>query len=156
MWLRWIETSSLAVAIRDSPWIYPSLEILHIVGFVVLVGAAMMFDVRLLGMSRDLAVDRMATHLLRWSRVSVLLVVPSGMLLFMSAASETWANPAFRIKLILIACAGLNAYVFHRWPFRTVSEWNYDRPPAGARVAAVASLVLWTCVIAAGRMIAYW
>jgi uncharacterized membrane-anchored protein len=156
VWLRAIETSALATAIRQSPWIYPSLEIVHIVGFVVLVGSAMMFDLRLLGLSRELPVDRMATHLLRWSRASLLLVVPSGLLLFMSAATETWAKPAFRIKLVLIGCAGFNAYIFHRWPFTTVSEWNHRTEPPMARTAAIASLVLWVSVIAAGRMIAYW
>jgi hypothetical protein len=156
VWLRAIEASAVATAIRQSPWLYPSLEIVHIVGFVVLVGSAMMFDLRLLGLSRELPVDRLATHLLRWSRASLLLVVPSGFLLFISAATETWANPAFRIKLALIGCAGLNAYVFHRWPFTTVGEWNHGTEPPMAKAAAVASLVLWISVIAAGRMIAYW
>lgn len=156
MWLQQIEASALATAVRHSPWAYPVIETVHIVGFVVLVGSAMMFDLRLLGVSRDLAVDRMAIHLLRWSRASLLLVVPSGLLLFMSAATETWNNPVFRIKLVLIACAGLNAYIFHRWPFTTVREWNHGIEPPMARIAAIASLVLWTAVITAGRMIAYW
>ena len=156
MWLREIEASALATAVRHSSWAYPAVETIHIVGFVILVGSAMMFDLRLLGLSRELAVDRMATHLLRWSRASLLLVVPSGVLLFMSAATETWANPAFRIKLALIGCAGLNAYVFHRWPFTSVAEWNHSTEPAMAKFAAISSLVLWTSIITAGRMIAYW
>jgi len=123
---------------------------------VVLVGAAMMFDLRLLGQPRELAVDRMATHLLCWSRASLLLVIPSGVLLFISAATDTWANPAFRTKLVLIACAGLNACIFHSWPFTTVREWNHGIEPPMARAAAIVSLVLWVSVIAAGRMIAYW
>jgi hypothetical protein len=52
--------------------------------------------------------------------VAALLVIPSGVLLFISAATDTWANPVFRTKLVLIACAGLNACIFHRWPFTTV------------------------------------
>jgi hypothetical protein len=84
------------------------------------------------------------------------VVVPSGVLLFMTDATEIWANPAFRIKLMLLAGAGVNAYVFHRWSFRTVGEWNHDTPtPAGAKVAAWISLGLWTGIIASGRLIAY-
>jgi hypothetical protein len=55
---------------------------MHIIGFVVLVGSAAMFDIRLLGMSGWLPVDATAHHLLRWSRASLLVVVPSGVLLF--------------------------------------------------------------------------
>lgn len=154
--LGWIESTGIAVAIRESLWLYPTLEILHIIGFVVLVGAAAMFDMRLLGISSWLPVDAAAHHLLRWSRASLFLVVPSGLLLFISGATEMWANPAFRLKLMLLAGAGVNAYVFHRWSFRRVGEWNRGAPtPARARVAAWISLVLWTGVIASGRLIAY-
>jgi hypothetical protein len=155
-WLGWIENTGIAVTIRESLWLYPTLEILHIIGFVVLVGAAAMFDMRLLGMSTRLPVDATAHHLLRWSRASLLVVVPSGVLLFISDATEMWANPAFRLKLILLAGAGVNACVFHRWSFRTLGEWNHGAPtPVRARVAAWISLVLWTGVIASGRLIAY-
>jgi len=50
-WLVWLETSALAMAMRQWTWLYPSVEIVHILGFVVLVGAAFMFDLRLLGVS---------------------------------------------------------------------------------------------------------
>lgn len=155
-WLGWIENTGIAVTIRESLWLYPTLEILHIIGFVVLVGAAAMFDMRLLGMSGWLPVDATAHHLLRWSRASLLVVVPSGVLLFISDATEMWANPAFRVKLMLLAGAGVNAYVFHHWSFRTVGEWNQGTPtPARAKAAAWISLLLWTGVIASGRLIAY-
>ena len=63
-WAVWLETSAPAVAMRQWLWLYPSIEITHIVGFVVLVGSAFMFDLRLLGLSRALPVSAMATHLL--------------------------------------------------------------------------------------------
>ena len=155
-WLAWLERTPFAAAMRESLWLYPTVETAHIVGFVVLVGAAAMFDLRLLGFSRHLPVDGTARHLLPWSRASLLLVVPTGLLLFMSDAAATWANPAFRLKMILLGCAGLNAWLFHRFTFRTVAAWNQDRPiPARAKGAAVASLLLWTGVISCGRLIAY-
>ena len=155
-WLAWLEGTPLPTAIRESLWLYPTVETAHIVGFVILVGAAAMFDLRLLGFSRHLPVDAAARHLLPWSRASLLLVVPTGLLLFMTDATATWAKPAFRLKMILLACAGANAWLFHRFTFRTVAAWNLDRPtPARAKGAAVASLLLWTGVISCGRLIAY-
>ncbi len=154
--LRWLESTPIAAAVRDWPRLYPTIEIVHIIGFVILVGAAAMFDLRLLGFSRHLPVDETARHVLPWSRGSLLAVVPSGFLLFISSATGTWANPAFRLKMILLGAAGVNALVFHRWTFPSVASWNRDRPaPAKARAAAVASLLLWSGVITCGRLIAY-
>ena len=65
-------------------------------------------------------------------------------------------NPAFRLKLVLIAAAGLNAAIFRRAPFRSVGDWDTGRrAPVAARIAAGVSLVLWTAVIACGRLLAY-
>src|SRR5688500_10021286 len=142
-WLRWLESSAVAVAMRQWLWLYPTVEIVHILGFVILVGAAAMFDLRLLGVSRQLPVTDMARHLLRWARLSLLMVVPSGFLMFMAHATEMAANPAFRLKLLLIAAALFNASSFHRGPFKGVTNWNQNRAiPATAKVAAILSLVL--------------
>lgn len=155
-WLVWLETSSAAVAMREWLWLYPAVEIAHIVGFVVLVGAAVMFDLRLLGLSATLSARAMAHHLLPWARAALIIVVPSGTLMFAAHATEFVGNPAFRLKLLLLAGAGLNAWLFHRKSFRSVAAWDHERPaPPGARVAAVVSLLLWAGVIAAGRLIAY-
>jgi hypothetical protein len=155
-WLVWLESSAVAIAMRQWLWLYPGVEIVHIFGFVILVGAAAMFDLRLLGISRQLAVADLAQHLLRWARLSLLLVIPSGFLMFMAHATEMAENPAFRLKLVLIAVAALNAAVFHRGPFKAVAGWNQNIAiPAVVKVAAVLSLVLWAGVIACGRLLAY-
>jgi hypothetical protein len=140
---------------RESLWTYPIVEIVHIVGFVVLVGAAVMFDLRLLGLSRAVPASLMARHHLPWARAALVLVLPSGFLMFIAHATEFAANPAFRLKLLFLVLAALNALVFHRGAFRSVSGWDASRVPAPARAAAVASLLLWVGVIAAGRLLAY-
>jgi hypothetical protein len=155
-WAVWLETSGIAVAMRQWLWLYPIVEIVHIVGFVILVGAAFMFDLRLLGVSRGLPVSAMADHLLPRARLALVLVVPSGLLMFMAHATEMLENPAFRLKLLLIAAAFLNAGIFHRWPFRAVGDWDTELPsPPTARLAGVLSLLLWTGAIACGRLLAY-
>jgi hypothetical protein len=155
-WAVWLETSGVAVAMRQWLWLYPAVEVVHIVGFVVLVGAAFMFDLRLLGLSRALPVSGLADHLLRWARLALLLVIPSGTLMFVAHAGEMVTNPAFRLKLLLIAAAFLNAGLFHRWPFRAVGDWDTEVPaPWPARLAGVLSLGLWTGVVTCGRLLAY-
>jgi hypothetical protein len=155
-WLVWLETSGFAVAMRQWLWLYPIVEILHILGFVVLVGAAFMFDARLLGGSRALPVTGMERHLLRWARWSLVVIVPTGVSMFVAHATEMAANPVFILKLSLLGAAGVNAAVFHRVPFRSVSAWDVEVVAPGlARLAAALSLVLWTGVIACGRLLAY-
>jgi hypothetical protein len=155
-WLVWLETTALAQAMRQWLWLYPAVEIVHIAGIVLLVGAAAMFDLRLLGLSRRLPVADMARHLLPWARLGLGVVALSGIIMFSAHATEFATNPAFRVKLGLIIAACLNAAVFHRWPFRAVSAWNVDAdPPLAARWAALLSLTLWTGVISCGRLLAY-
>jgi hypothetical protein len=155
-WQVWLETSAVAVAMRQWTWLYPGVEIAHIAGFVILVGAAVMFDLRLLGASRHLPVADLARHLLPWSWAGLALVAPSGALMFAAHATEMAANPAFRVKLVLLALAGLNAVVFERWTLRSVEPWNRGVPaPAVARTAALVSLGCWIGVIACGRLLAY-
>ena len=155
-WLVALETSGFAQAMRHWLWLYPIVEIVHIVGFVVLVGAAFMFDLRLLGLARGMPVSALAAHLLRWARWALVLVIPTGSLMFIAHATEMSSNPAFRLKLLLIAAAFLNAGLFHRWPFRAVGDWDTEiAAPLPARLAGALSLGLWTGVLACGRLLAY-
>jgi hypothetical protein len=155
-WQVWLETSAAAVAMRQWTWLYPGVEIVHIAGFVILVGAAVMFDLRLLGVSRHLPVADLARHLLPWSWAGLALVAPSGALMFAAHATEMAANPAFRLKLALLAAAGVNAIVFERITLPRAEPWNRGVPtPAAARTAAVVSLACWIGVIACGRLLAY-
>ena len=155
-WLVWLETSALAVAMRQWQWLYPIVEILHILGFVLVVGGAFFFDLRLLGRGGSLPVSAMGAHLLTWSRTGFAVVAPTGFMMFTAHATEFAVNPAFRLKLILVAVALLNAAAFHRWPFRGVARWDVSAgTPAWARLAAVLSLGCWTATIACGRLLAY-
>ncbi len=155
-WLVWIETTGFAAAMREWLWLYPIVEILHILGFSVLVGGAALFDLRLLGISRFISVADLARHLLPWARRSLLVIVPTGAMMFAAHATEMAANPAFQLKLVLLCLAGLNAAVFHAGIFRTVAIWDLQSAmPAAAKVSAVLSLCLWAGVITCGRLLAY-
>jgi len=152
----WLETSGLAVAMRQWLWLYPAVEIVHILGFVMVVGAGFYFDLRLLGFGRGLPVSGLADHLLFWARRAFPVILVSGFMMFTAHATEMAENPAFQLKLVLILAAVLNATAFHRWPFRGVARWDAGvTSPAAAKAAAALSLVLWTGAIICGRLLAY-
>lgn len=151
-----IEGSPLALAMRHELWLYPAVEIAHIAGFVVLVGSIAMFDLRLLGLSRALPVRLMARHMLPWTGGALIVIVPTGLLMFITHAGDFLVNRAFQLKLALILIAGVNAALFHAGVFRTVAQWDTAiAPPYAARIHAGVSLALWIGVIACGRLLAY-
>jgi hypothetical protein len=153
--LSWLENSSWAVSIRQSLWLYPALEIVHIVGIVILVGAALMFDLRLLGFSRNLPIVLLARHLLPWSRRGLCLIIPSGILLFITNAETLGADPTFQLKMILLIMAALNVLVFHRFIFRNHSDLEVPNDPPLIKISAIISIIVWVAIIACGRLLAY-
>lgn len=154
--LGWLDGTPLAAAMRGDLWLYPIVEIVHIVGFVVLVGAVLMFDLRLLGISKSLPVRSLGRHLLPWSVSGLLLVVPAGVMMFSAHPHEFVASNVFRLKLAIIGIAAINAAWFHAGIYRSVDGWDTAVPaPMGAKAHAVLSIALWISVIACGRLLAY-
>jgi hypothetical protein len=151
-----IEGLALARAMRESLWLYPSVEIVHITGFVLLVGSVAMFDLRVLGLSRSIPVRALARHLLPWSVGALLLIVPSGLAMFAAHAADFLGNRAFQLKMALILAAALNAAWFHSGPYQGVATWDTGvAAPLAARVSVALSLAIWLAVIACGRLLAY-
>jgi len=151
-----LEASGIARAMRESLWLYPGVEIAHIAGLAVLVGSVAMFDLRLLGVGRSLSVRALARFLLPWSVGALVVIVPSGLMMFSAHASEMIDNRPFMVKMLLLVIAGTNAALFHTSVFRGAAAWDTGvAPPAMARVQAVFSLALWLAVISCGRLIAY-
>jgi hypothetical protein len=154
--LETLEHSSLAGAMKYSLWLYPIVEIVHIAGFALLVGTIAAFDLRLLGFARSTSIRALERSLLPWTWLALLLIVPSGMAMFSAHAVDFAGNLAFRVKLLLLLGAGLNAALFHNGVFRSVAAWDQHTPtPRAAKASALLSLVIWIGVISCGRLIAY-
>lgn len=153
----WLEQTSVGTAVRDSTWLFPIIETVHIVGIVLLVGSTSVLDLRLMGLTlRDKPVSKLAWRFLPWAWVGFVVQVFTGGLLLASEATKMYDNLGFQIKMLLIVVAGLNAMVFHLIAYQSVGKWENDRvAPLSARAAGLISLVLWFGIVAAGRWIAY-
>ncbi len=154
-WALWLEQSAPGAAVRTSTWAYPAAEIGHLLGLGVLLGTAVAFDLRLLGVARALPVAALAGFLLPLARFGFALALLTGVLLF-AANATTLITTVFLVKLVAIACAVLNASLFHAGVFRTVASWDVAlaTPPA-ARRAAMVSLLCWILALICGRLLAY-
>lgn len=151
-----IEQFAIAKAMREWLWLYPAVEIVHIVGFAILVGSVVMFDLRVLGLSKRISVRALSRHLLPWSLGALVLIVPSGLLMFSAHAGDFLANRAFQLKMALLIVAGLNATFFHTGPYQSVKAWDIDATaPFFAKASVIASLFIWLAILSCGRLLAY-
>lgn len=154
---RWLEQTMVGAGVRESLWLFPAIETLHLLGMAALVGTIAVFDLRLLGwMLRRQRVSELARRLLPWSWAGFAVQVVTGALLFTSEAVKIYSNPAFRLKMLLIFLAGVHALIFHGTIYRDVATWDDSAIlPVGAKVAGFVSILLWVGIVAAGRFIGF-
>lgn len=154
---QWLEQTMVGSSIRESLWLFPIIETIHIFGIILLVGATSILDLRLMGLAfRDESVSKMAGRFIPWALAGFIIQVTTGLLLFSSEATKMYGNLGFQIKMILIVVAGLNALIFHSVAYKSVGKWDHDPvAPLSARAAGLISILLWFGIVAAGRWIAY-
>jgi hypothetical protein len=138
---------------RQSVFLYPAVETLHIIGLALLVGSIAVFDLRVLGAFRGAALPALARATLPVAIAGFALAVPMGVLLFTTEATHIAVNPAFQAKLACIAVGLANAALFRLVSWRRLIEGAAST--AAARIGAAVSLVAWLGAIAGGRLIAY-
>lgn len=153
----WLESTSASVGIRESILLYPIIETTHVLTLCLFLGMTAMWDLRLVGAAfRRVPVSQIVNRLWPWAMVGFAMMAISGSLLFLSGPVRASQNIFFQVKMVLLALAGLNAFLFHRTVFRWVEEWDEAvRTPVRARVAGGLSLGLWAGVVLCGRMQAY-
>ena len=153
--LAWLETTTIANAIRTIPWLYPMFETTHYIGLSLLVGGIMLIDLRVLGLARSLPLKSMI-GLLPFVWAGFVINVLSGSMLFIYGATNFGPNPAFQLKMAFMVVAGLNAFAFDISVRRSGGQWvAADRPPAYVKGFATLSLLFWLCVVTTGRWMAY-
>ena len=124
-----------------TPYLYPILESLHILGVALLVGSAVAVDLRLLGIGRSvLRVIIVARYLLPLSHIGFGLAAIAGAAMFTGIALSIGFSAAAPWKLGLIVIAGVNIAIFHTGVYRTVDAWDlHVWTPVRAQIAALVS-----------------
>jgi hypothetical protein len=154
---QWIFQTQLSVALRESIWVYPILEVLHCVGILLVAGTIVVVDLRLLGFGmRRATVSGVIGQVVPWTLSGFAFMALTGSLLAWSEPVRLYRSLFFPWKLLFLAMAGINALVFHFGIYRGVGAWDSaSLTPARARIAGAVSIVCWICVIAAGRAVGY-
>ena len=154
---QWLDQTSVGTVIRQSLWLFPAIETIHLLGMAALVSTITVLDLRLLGWTaKAQPVSKLAARLipLAWLGFAVQLV--TGALLFSSEAVKIYGNPAFRLKMLLLLLAGVQASVFQVLTSKSLPPWD-DRPslPAAAKAMGAISLLLWAGIVTCGRFIGF-
>lgn len=151
-----LEASGIGAAIRQSIWIYPAANVVHVVGLAVFFAAVAVLDLRLLGAFAATEPADVVPAAQGWAMAGFLVQLASGLVLFTAEASHVALNAVFLWKVALIVIGLANAVVLGRMAAREAYLL-----PAGvafssrSRLAAVVSLAVWLAVAALGRLIAY-
>lgn len=156
-WAEWLQNTSGSIAIRESTLLFPLIEGTHVLAIALSVGIIVLLDVRLLGWGlRGTPVSDVFEKLRPWALWGFGIMFLTGLLLFWSEPVLCVTKVSFIVKLGLLALAGLNALIFDRTVYPSVSGWNTAALiPARAQFAGAASLTLWLGVIFCGRWTAY-
>ena len=155
--LTWMDNLPSSIALRESTWTYPVVESVHSVGICLFVGLTLLWDLRLLGIGlRRVPVSEVWSKLIPWMTLGAGIMMSTGVALFYSRPLFFWSNIFFRVKLVVLLLALLNAVAFHFGIEKKLVNWDTTpATPRAAKLAGASSMALWAFTIVFGRFIAY-
>ena len=147
----WCENADLIVAMRSSLWLFPVIESLHLLGLALIGGALLVVDLRLLGFGmRRQPVAILARDAEPWLLGSLGVMLPTGVLLFMSSAVKCYYLPVFWLKMTALLLALAFTFSIRR---RVAMAVETGVPAGWSKVVGGTSISLWSAVAIAGRFV---
>jgi hypothetical protein len=148
--MEWLVASPVANAMNGPEWAFPVVQSLHFIGFAFLIGTIAIVDLRLLGLGmRRQPPAQLEADLRPWTLAGLAIMLITGPMMFSADAVRYYVNPSFRIKITCLAIAIVYNFTLHHMAARS------EEPGIAGILAACVSLLLWTSVLGAGRMIAF-
>lgn len=179
--LKWIFDTTLASAVRENDWLFPTIESVHVLAVTVFLGSIVWVDLTILKLAnQEREPQRVAKELLPITWVMFFFALVSGLVLFTSNAVNYAHNIFFQFKMLLLLFAGLNMVVFQtafsaralpqsQHLFETTAHlktrdlkrahddtksavWSFLR---SGQWSALISFLIWLSVIVLGRWIGF-
>jgi hypothetical protein len=150
---QWLQFSPPLVAMRSSPLFFPIIATIHLMGLAVIGGAVLLVDLRLLGLGlRRQPVAQLERDARRWLLGGLLVMICTGILLFMCFATKYYYLTFFWVKMAsLVLVVAFTVSVRRKVIMADETRMN----PAWGKVVALVSLSLWTTVALGGRYIGF-
>lgn len=142
----WVETTGVATTVGESMWLLASLSAVHVLGFTLTMGSALIANLRLMGM---ILPNRAVIDVTHPASVGIALglaiSITTGALLFSWRAMAVMANSLFQIKMLLLVAAA----VLHFTLQRSVTRRRVANVPLQKATGAI-GLMLWLGLALAG------
>ena len=149
-----IETSALGAWMRDTLPAMQVVEAMHVLAAVVVLGSVLIVDLRLLGLAdSSRGFERISRETLPLTWIAFAIAAVTGSLMFTTSPAVYFANPAFRLKAVVLLAAGLNMVLFQLATARGMTDTG--KPGRAARIAGLLSVLLWAAVVLLGRWIGF-
>jgi len=150
---RSVQYSAPLIAMRSSPWLFPVIATIHLMGLALIGGAVLVVDLRLLGLGlHRQPVAALARDAERWLLRGLLVMVSTGILLFMCFATKYYYLTFFWVKMAALLLVVVFTLSVHR---RVAMSNAADVSPVLCKLVALVSLSLWTIVAVGGRYIGF-
>ena len=148
----WCEHTAVGATIRESTWLFPVIEAVHLLGLAMLGGAVLLVNLRMMGLTmRQQSIADMTRDAMPWIKTSVVIMLASGVLLFLSEAVKCYNSTPFWWKMY--GLAGALVFTFRTW--RAVASSDRRGNSGYAPVVALVSVALWAVVGWGGRWIGF-
>lgn len=154
---RWLDTHEWSTALHESYYMYSWIETTHVLTLALFLGMLMVIDLRMLGLAfTNVPASKLAERLDRPMMLGFAVMVVTGFLLFYAIPVRSTQSVWFRLKVILLIAAGINAFMFRAKMRAASGSWDLDTyAPPRMRIGAGLSLLLWAGIVLSGRAIAY-
>ena len=150
----WIVTTPVSIYLQNLKNMVPVVQTLHLVAIAAVFSSAAMIDLRVLRLiSKDRPLQSIFSRFEPGIWMGLVGLLLTGLLLIIAEPARSLLALQFQVKMVLVLCGVAVTLVLRRA--------MKDRPdrdgssPVSAQILAGTSLVIWMCIIFAGRWIAY-
>jgi hypothetical protein len=150
-WFEWLESLWLGDAVRQSLWLFPVIEAVHLLGLCLLGGAILVVDLRMLGVGLRQPIPEIARDARPWLVLAIVVMIATGVPLFLSEAIKCYYNTSFWVKITTLPLA----IVFSLAVRDRVARTSTSETNATTKAVGLISIALWLTVAAAGRWIGF-
>jgi hypothetical protein len=153
----WLDTHAWSTALHESYYLYNWIESTHVLTLALFLGMLCAIDLRMLGWAfTTVPASTIAKRLDKPMLIGFAVMVASGLMLYYAIPVRTTNSIWFRVKVVLMIAAAINALLFRHQMKAAANGWDSDaKPPSRVRLGAAVSLALWSGVVATGRLMAY-
>jgi len=153
----WLDSHKWSTGLHESYYLYNWIETTHVLTLMISLGMLFLIDLRMLGLAfTNIPAATIARRLNLPMLFGFGVMIATGLLLFYAIPVRTAQSLWFRIKLVLLVAAAVNAWLFHRRMRAAAAGWDTaKKAPRALQWGAGISLFFWMLIVICGRLIAY-